>query len=168
MPTQELISVSEYLATHYDPDCDYVDGVVLERNVGEEQHSRLQTALIAYIHARRKEWRAHVYAELRVQVSPTRFRVPDVCVVLGPRPAEQILTHPPFICIEVLSPEDRLAATREKVQDYLKMGVPYVWIIDPVSREAWRCVGRDSHEASEFRTENPEIVIPLSALFEED
>src|ERR1700682_1260705 len=102
MPTGELISVSEYLSTTYRPDCDYVDGVVLERNFGEYDHARLQGEVLAYFHARRKKWGLRAAPEQRVQVSLTRFRVPDVCVVVG-EPAEQIFRTPPFICIEILS-----------------------------------------------------------------
>ena len=36
------ISVEEYLHTAYRPDCDYVDGVVEERNLGERDHSWIQ------------------------------------------------------------------------------------------------------------------------------
>ncbi len=43
MPARTLISVEEYLATSYRPDCDYVDGEVVERNLGEWDHSRLQS-----------------------------------------------------------------------------------------------------------------------------
>jgi len=35
MSTRAPVSVEEYLATTYDPDCDYVDGEPLERNMGE-------------------------------------------------------------------------------------------------------------------------------------
>jgi Uma2 family endonuclease len=167
MATEQLISVSEYLSTPYDPDCAYVDGVILERNAGEKDHGKVQRALIVLFHGRRKEWHAHVFPDQRVQVSPTRFRIPDVCVVLGSEPDEQIFTKPPFICIEILSPEDRFAAVKERVQDFLKMGVPYVWIIDPQTREAWRCEGRDTHAVTELRTESPEIVVPLAELFEQ-
>ena len=41
MASGSLVSVREYLSTSYRPDCDYIDGVVLERNVGEKDHSRL-------------------------------------------------------------------------------------------------------------------------------
>jgi hypothetical protein len=37
-----LVSAGEYLATVYHPDCDYVDGVVLERNVGTREHASWQ------------------------------------------------------------------------------------------------------------------------------
>src|SRR5216684_5292998 len=98
MPTGTLISVEEYLATSYRPDCDYVDGRVEERNLGEWDHSSLQTRVAAYFFARRKEWGISVVVEQRVQVKPTRFRIPDVCVFLG-TPAEQIITKTTFLYI---------------------------------------------------------------------
>ena len=33
------ISLDEYLSTVYDPDCEYVDGELIERNMGESDHS---------------------------------------------------------------------------------------------------------------------------------
>jgi Uma2 family endonuclease len=165
MATSSLVSVSEYLSTSYRPDCDYVDGVVLERNLGEYDHARLQGEVFAYFHARRREWGLRAVPEQRVQISPTRFRVPDVCVVLG-EPAEQIFRTPPFICIEILSRDDRLSDMQDRVADYLNFGVRYVWVIDPRTRKAWRCTMDGISEVSEFRTEDPEIVVPLNALFE--
>jgi len=166
MQTGELITVREYLSTSYRPDCDYVDGVVLERNLGEKDHARLQGAVFAYFYNRRKEWGIHVFPEQRVQVSPTRFRVPDVCVIAGDEPDEQIFTSPPFICIEVLSPEDRLSAMQKRVGDFRAMGVPYVWILDPRTRQGWRVTDEGLLSVAELRTADPEIVVPLAALFE--
>jgi Uma2 family endonuclease len=167
MQTTHQITVREYLATAYRPDCDFVDGALVERNVGEKDHGKLQRALVVYFHGRRKQWGVNVFPEQRVQVAPTRFRVPDACVVLGPEPEEQVFTAPPFICIEILSPEDRLAAMQEKVRDYLRMGVPYVWIINPASREAFRCMADGLVGVTELRTEGPEIVVPVEDLFED-
>ncbi len=45
MHTSALVSVKEYLNTSYRPDCDYVDGHVVERNLGELDHSDLQTEI---------------------------------------------------------------------------------------------------------------------------
>src|SRR5580700_274643 len=136
MPTGMLISVEEYLATSYRPDCDYVDGQVEERNLGEFDHSRLQTAVAAYFWARRKQWGINVIVEQRVQVRPDRFRIPDVCVILG-EPSEQIFTKPPFLCIEIVSPEDRMSRVKARIDDYLTMGVSFVWLLDPASRSAY-------------------------------
>ena len=165
MATGSLVSVREYLSTSYRPDCDFVDGVVLDRNLGEYDHARLQMAIAAYYYNRRKELGIVAVPEQRVQVSPTRFRVPDVCVAVG-EPGEQIFRKPPFICIEILSPEDRFAQMRERVEDYLHFGVPYVWILDPATRQAWRCTAEGAPEVSELRTENPGTVVPVADLFE--
>lgn len=167
MRTDELISVREYLTTSYRPDCDYVDGVVEERNLGERDHAKTRGAVFAYLYNRRKQLGIHVYPEQRVQVSPTRFRVPDVCAVAGPEPQEQVFRTPPFLCIEILSPEDRLSKVRERIDDYLAFGVRYVFLLDPTRRKAWHCTAEGMIEVTEPRTENPEIVVPLSELFED-
>jgi len=46
MSVKTLISVEEYLKTSYDPDMDYVDGVLTDRNVGEWLHSSILGNLI--------------------------------------------------------------------------------------------------------------------------
>src|SRR5947208_7513894 len=98
-----MVSVDEYLHTAYEPDCDYVDGVVEERNVGENDHSVPQQELWHFLRLRRRELGIFPIIEQRVRISPTRYRVPDVCVVLGPKPDEQVLTQPPFLYVEILS-----------------------------------------------------------------
>jgi hypothetical protein len=40
------VSTEAYLAIHYRPDCDYVDGEILDRNVGEREHGLVQGCLI--------------------------------------------------------------------------------------------------------------------------
>lgn len=166
LPT--LVSVDEYLHTAYEPDCDYVDGQLLERNVGEKDHSKVQRDLLVYLHQRRTLWNLFAIQEQRVQISRTRFRVPDVCVVLGPEPDEQIFTQPPFLCIEILSPEDRMSRMQVKIDDYLRFGVSYVWVIDPQTRKAWIYAADSIREVRDgiLRTENPEITVPLGEIFE--
>src|ERR1700727_772223 len=100
METRTLIPVEVYLTSVYRPDCDYVDGEVLERNLGEKDHGRLQVKFGAYFLARQSQWNTYVIVEQRVQVRPGRYRIPDVCVILG-KTDEQILTTPPFLCIEI-------------------------------------------------------------------
>lgn len=167
MGTATLVSVSEYLSTDYSPDCDYVDGEVQERNWGEQDHSRTQALLIGIFLRLEKQLGIRVFPEQRIQVSRSRFRVPDVCVVCGPRPQEQIFTKPPFICIEILSPEDRMVRMEEKIDDYLTFGVPNVWIINPQTRRAYVSTAEGIQEAKQgiLRTTNPEIVVGLADIF---
>ncbi|HUI78635.1 MAG TPA: Uma2 family endonuclease [Bryobacteraceae bacterium] len=137
----------------------------VERNAGEYDHSRMLGAVLSYLHARRLQWSISVFPILRVLVSPTRIRVPDVCAFTS-EPTEQVPSTPPFICIEILSPEDRLSAMHQRVQDYLNFDVPYVWILDPATRKAYRSTPNALTEISELQTDNPEITVPLTALFE--
>jgi hypothetical protein len=90
------IPISEYLDSVYRPDREYLDGELLERNVGEVDHSRLQMLLSSYLHNREKQWGIVVLPEQRVQVKATRFRVPDIIVVVGALPTTPILREPPF------------------------------------------------------------------------
>jgi Uma2 family endonuclease len=76
------------------------------------------------------------FIETRLKVANNRYRVPDVCVYLGHEPDEQVFTGPPFLCVEILSPEDRMSRTMTVVQDYLAMGVKQVWIFDPWKKKA--------------------------------
>jgi hypothetical protein len=78
MSATTLVSVKEYLATTRDPDCDYMDGEILERNRGETEHGGLQAALTGWLYANRKRLGIHVFTETRVQVKPARFRIPDI------------------------------------------------------------------------------------------
>jgi|SRR5579871_1463681 len=166
MSTRALISVEQYLATSYRPDCDYVDGEVVERNLGEWDHGWLQAAIAAYFFARRKQWKISVVTEVRLQVKPSRFRVPDICVVLG-EPEEQILTRSPFICIEILSPEDRLSRIQERISDYLEMGVAYVWVFDPRTKRAYIATAEGLKEelSGVLKTDNPILELPLQEIF---
>jgi Uma2 family endonuclease len=163
----ELVSVEEYLSTDYSPDCDYVDGVLEDRNVGEKDHSKLQGALTAYFYARRKASGIEVFLAQSIQISPTRYRVVDVCVTIG-EPDEQIFTTPPFLCIEVLSPEDRMSRVLFKIADYLQMGVPFVWLIDPRKRTATIYTAREVSPVDDgiLRTQNPDLAVSLADLFE--
>jgi len=167
MKAPALVPVEEYLRTAYSPDCDYVDGEVLERNFGERDHSRTQRQFIRYFCAKEHEWNAFCFPEQRIQVSAKRFRVADVCIVLGKEPDEQIFHQPPFICIEILSPEDRMACVQERIDDYLKFGVAYVWVIDPASRRAWVYTKSGIHEVTDgiLQTENPTFTVSLTGIF---
>lgn len=166
MATSVQISVAEYLASHFRPDCEYIDGELVERNVGERDHSTAQMRLGAYLFNRTSEFGISVFPEQRVQVLPYRYRVPDLCAVLGPEPEEQVFTTPPFLCVEILSPGDTIAAMQEHIQDYLNFGVNFVWIVDPRLKRAFvYTAGRTSQAGLELLTENPRIAVPLSAIF---
>src|ERR1700683_4605582 len=92
-----LVSEQEYLGAQYEPDCEFEDGVLIERHVGTEKHSWLQAALAAYFFRRRKAWNLNVYIEQRTRVRPGKYKLPDICVVLGARASTAILEGPPLL-----------------------------------------------------------------------
>jgi len=169
MGAATLISVDEYLNTSYSPDREYVDGQLVERNLGERTHSRIQRKLIVLLDRVATESGIEVFPEQRVQVSAKRFRIPDVTVVKRSQPQDEVFRLPPHLCIEILSREDTMQYMQEKIDDYLRFGVPYIWIINPKSRKGYVVTAAGMVEAKSgiLGTEDPNLSVPLQALFEE-
>ena len=164
-----LISESEYLHTDYLPDCEYADGILIERNVGTPEHGWLQAALTAYFFRRRKRWGIQVYTEVRVRVRERRFLIPDLCVVVGERLRERVLTTAPLLWIEILSPEDQPERVAQKVREVLAFRVPYVWVIDLETLESDLHTASGSRKLEDgiLRIEGTAIEVPLRALDED-
>ncbi len=168
MAVSTLVPVAEYLRTSYRPDCDYLDGVILERNLGEYSHSTVQTNVSTLVNAQGLHWGVRARVELRVNVRPGRYRVPDVIVIDRSLPREEIITHAPILCVEVLSPEDRMGEMEERITDYFKMGVPCVWIFDPIGRKAFLRTGSTSTEVTgTIRVPGTSIELALDDVFAE-
>jgi Uma2 family endonuclease len=143
-----------------------LDGELLERNVGEWEHSRLQGLLSGFLLDREKQWGILVGLAPRIQVKTTRFRVPDIAVLAGPPPAGPIIQEPPFLCIEILSPSDRMGEMQERIDDYLDFGVRYVWLINPRNRRAFVYSSEGVQEMKDgiLHTTNPDIRVNLAEL----
>ncbi|HTR35675.1 MAG TPA: Uma2 family endonuclease [Bryobacteraceae bacterium] len=166
MGAATLLSVAEYLSTNYDPDCDYVDGRIVERNLGERTHGRIQRKLIVYFDTHSEEFGIEVLPEQRVQVSPTRFRTPDVTVVKKSQPQGEIFRLPPHLCIEILSKDDTMEDMQERIDDYLRFGVPYVWIISPRLRKGYVVTKAGMVEAESGVLQTQDLSLPVAALFD--
>jgi Uma2 family endonuclease len=169
MPTQTLVSEEEYLHTSYEPDCEYLDGELVERITGTPSHSELIVLLSAYFVRRRKQWGIRVYTDVRTRIRAGRYRLPDIAVVAGEKSTGNALTEPPLIWIEIWSPEDRPVRMKRKVQELLEFGVPYIWVIDPetLESEVHTRQGSTILEDGVLRIPNTGIEVPLQGL-EED
>ena len=168
LPLSAPVSLYEYLHSDYQPDMDYVDGVLEERNLGEFDHADLQGELVALFRNHRDEWHVKALPELRVQVGPTRFRVPDVCILRANAPRTPIVRDAPLLCIEILSPEDRFGRIRTRCEDYFRMGVPEAWIFDPAERVAFVLQANGTmttHREGSLRVSGTTIEVSLSDIF---
>ena len=74
--------------------------------------------------------------EIRIRISPTRYRVADLAVWRDDNIGDRIPTVPPFLVIEILSPEDRIMRMQPKIAEYLSIGVEWIWLIDPIEKSA--------------------------------
>lgn len=167
-PEGRLISIEEYLSTSYEPDCEYDDGVIVERNVGEFEHAFLQTILATIFTNNMDSWGVYGLTEQRMQIAPRMFRIPDICVLRIGAIAEDILTRPPLIAIEILSPEDTIRRTTKKAAEYVEFGIEHVWIIDPQARVAYRgtATALERIPSGELAVPGTPILIRIADLFE--
>jgi Uma2 family endonuclease len=137
-----FVPVEVYLSSSYEPDAEYVDGVIEERPMGEYDHSSWQHAIELWFAKHAREWNIRAAAELRVQVSGGNFRVPDVTILDRSLPVEQVITRPPIAVVEILSPEDTLTRMMAKLGDYAQMGIQTILVLDPNGRNFRYTEGR--------------------------
>jgi Uma2 family endonuclease len=165
MATTTEIALSEYMRTSYEPDCEYIDGEVRERNVGKTDHARIQALLTMLLGAHEEDWQILVTTEQRVRVSESRVRIPDVTLVRPGALNEDVLTTPPLCAIEILSPDDTYTRTQEKARDYRKMGIENIWLIDPESRSGQAATADGWRETLELAIPGTPIRLSLSEIF---
>ena len=68
MSTKLLMDVEEYLHTSFEgSDCEYLDGEVVERNMGEIPHGDVQLALGRVLSTRRSTLGIRVIPEIRIR-----------------------------------------------------------------------------------------------------
>ena len=164
MATASHIPLHEYLGISYRPDREYVDGEIRERNVGKWEHARVQWLLASWFYIHEKQWGITGSTEQRVLVSPRRVRVPDL-VVLTAGAQPDILTSPPLLIIEILSPDDTYSDTQERARDYRQMGVETIWIIDPKTRTGRMCSAYEWVESPRLEVKGTPLYVNLPDIF---
>lgn len=164
MATATRLSLEEYLNSHYEPECELIDGELRQKPMGTSEHMsvtmRMLYALKKYVDA----GIGSALPELSVRVSDDSVLIPDVAFIRHPIPPGVIKT-PPLLCVEILSPSDRFSATLAKMERYYSFGVEACWIIDPIKKTVWT-VSRDGKPYPENDTLRvAEIEISVSEIF---
>jgi len=171
MSTKVLVDVEEYLRTSFEgPDCEYLDGEIVERPMGEMPHGDVQATLTLLLRRERSRLGIRVIPEIRIRIHARRYRVADLAVWRDDNIGTSIPTVPPFLVIEILSPEDRMTRMLPKIQEYLAIGVEWIWLIDPREKSAM-CFSKQypgGNLCDVLRTENPLLEIPLDRAFDLD
>lgn len=166
MAVETLVSVEEYLNTSYSPDMEYVDGVLVEINVGDPIHSLVQSNLVYFL--RQKYPDVKVMPEVRSRTSKTRFRLPDVAVTLR-MPQGRFIAEAPFIAIEILSEDDRMSRLIEKLKEYAAMGIPNIWVFDPRLKKMFKFHGNilEEVEGDTISTSDGQIELTREEVFQD-
>ncbi len=129
--------------------------------MGEWDQARLQFRIGAYFLARYETQGMRVLTELRI---------PDLCVFLTD-PKQRVPSTPPFLCIEILSSEDRMSRVEVRINDFLAMGVNTVGVLDPETRQAYTATaaeGLREVKTGTLRTASPVIEMSLAEVFESE
>lgn len=167
IPAYDYLSVEEYLHTSYRPDVDYIDGHVEGRNLGEFDHANLQGELSFIFRSNAKAWGIKSVPECRFQITPIRFRIPDIAVLKAGTPVDRIIREAPLLCIEILSPEDTWKRIEGRIADYQSVGVQHNWVFDPAKRLAFEYIGSERKQvtAADISVPGTAISINLAELF---
>jgi Uma2 family endonuclease len=166
MGAATLISVDEYLNTSYSPDMEYVDGALVEINVGDPQHSSVQRNIIIALFLKYPHLKT--FPELRSRTSKSRFRLPDICVTHR-TPTGRFLDEAPIIAIEILSEDDRMTRVIEKLKEYAALGTPNIWVLDPRTRQMFVFRGNTLQEieGDVIASETPRIELTRDEIFQD-
>ena len=134
-----LISLDEYLNTSYEPDMEFVDGVLVRRNVGTPLHSWLQSILTIYFGRFQKSHGVRVLTEARmlVDAATSRYRIPDVMVLEIPYQKGKVVVDVPAIVVEIKSPDDTFDDIVDKCFEYDSLSIPNIVVMDPENRRGW-------------------------------
>jgi Uma2 family endonuclease len=133
------MTLSAWAEMDEDEPGELVDGRLIE----EEDVGALHDVVAAWFVWVLKSWLGPrggfvLISDTRFGVAPRRGRKPDISVYFAGRkpPAQGLVTTPPDIMIEVVSPRPKDARRDrvEKTNEYAAFGVRFYWIVDPALR----------------------------------
>ncbi len=111
------------------PAFEYWFGKAVQKPMPTAIHSALAFVIATLLFKR--GWKA--LPEVRLKLSQLAYPVPDVVADIRSL-QNPYLTKPFGLCVEILTPGDKLNKAFDKAAHYLDWGVQTVWIIDPQKR----------------------------------
>lgn len=123
--------------------------------------------IAAYLLQREKQWQIHAVVEVRLKIRERKYRVPDVMVLSSAAFYPAVIEEPPLLCIEIVSPDDKLADLVIRAGDYLSIGVAITWILDPETKQVFIYSNQGTIESSEAVLRYGQIELPIAELFDQ-
>jgi len=113
-----------------------VDGRIVELSPTGFEHGSLEILIGMFLYKNLKEegYTATGEVGILIQKKPLKIRAADVVFVSKetyPEKPKGILEKSPELVVEIVSPSNTFDEIQEKVEDYLKIGVKRVIVIEP-------------------------------------
>jgi Uma2 family endonuclease len=161
-----------------------VDGVVIELPALSVGHQRVVRRLLRlledFVSSRSLGEIFPALLDVVVQRNPIRTRQPDLLFVRAENvpnldKQQERLEFAPDLVIEVLSPSDSLAELLKKLNDYHRIGVKEVWLVNPLARTVevlarqeggWELVGVFKETETVQSRVLLELNLPVAQIFE--
>ena len=128
------VTIEAYLSDSAYRHCEFVNGSVVELNLGTKQHSRIAGKCFRLLDEyldKHPVGSAHVELHCKLRIGrEVRYRLPDVCLVLSPFD-EVYLERSPDLCVEIKSPDDSIGDQLAKFSDYFANGCKLGWLVLP-------------------------------------
>src|SRR5580658_4695288 len=134
MATKAQITAEQYLDMTFEHDAEFVQGEIVERNMPDYIHGKIQFLLAQALVLVVRFHPLYPCFEVRMRVAPDVYRLPDVSVFKGEEPKHSVPSSPPLLVIEMLSKDDRYHDVVEKLEEYRVWGVPNIWVVDPLAK----------------------------------
>lgn len=160
------LSVDDYLDRAFIPECELLGGETRPKPLGTGKHSKMQRQLLRLLE--RVFGEGMVEFELSVRMGG-EVPIPDLVVLQrrNPQMYRDVLDEPPLLCVEVVSPSQLPGEMLAKCERYHRFGVPFCWVVDPVSQRAW-----EYHRLGEPREVTQALaepcILPLTDVFASD
>jgi Uma2 family endonuclease len=78
---------------------------------------------------------------------------------------ELVIEQTPLLCIEIVSPKDRLPDLVLRAGEYFDLGVPLTWIFDPRKKKSWVYSDQGTIESLDAVLRHGQIELPILNLF---
>lgn len=160
MASTTLLTVEQYLNTRFEThEPEFVCGELIERPMPTVLHAWLTHLLSMRLHTA-----GFCLIAARVRPAESVIRIPDVAVFRD-FPAERVPSSPPWIIVEITSPDDRHEELLDKLHQYRAWGVEHIWVVEPRLKELHVFDTRGLAEVKAF--EVPGLRIDAGELFAE-
>lgn len=140
-PKLKLITGEELLAMGDIGPCELIDGRIVHMTPAGGEHGAIEFnlggELSFFVRQRNLGWVMGGETGIYIRRRPDTVRGADIAFVSSLRlakPTKGFLEVAPELVVEIMSPDDRWPAMREKLADYFSIGVERVWVVEPRNR----------------------------------